>query len=36
MRILLQTLAAGSKNLEGLDELYDGKVNYLGNLRFRR
>ena len=25
---------AGSKNLEGMEELFDGKVNYLGNLKF--
>ena len=27
---------AGSKDLEGMDELYDGKVNYLGHLRFKK
>ena len=26
---------AGSKDLEGMDELYDGKVNYLGQMRFK-
>lgn len=28
-------LMAGAKNLQGMEDLYDGKVNYLGNLSFK-